>query len=75
GDEAAMKCVTEKWRLDQRLVTVSELWHFNFFSGFTSRIYNTTQRPLQDDVRSAQLPSTLLPPTLVYESMTQTLHV
>ncbi|CAJ2650422.1 unnamed protein product [Trifolium pratense] len=50
------------WTCLVQLVTVSELWHFNFFSGFTSRIYNTTQRPLQDDVRSAPLPPTLLPP-------------
>ncbi|KAK2434643.1 rhamnogalacturonan I rhamnosyltransferase [Trifolium repens] len=41
------------WTCLVQLVTVRELWHFNFFSGFTNRIYNTTQRPLQDDVRFA----------------------
>jgi hypothetical protein len=49
------------WTCLVQLVTVSELWHFNFFSGFTNRIYNTTQRPLQDDVRFAPLLPTLLP--------------
>ncbi|GAU39030.1 hypothetical protein TSUD_59860 [Trifolium subterraneum] len=50
------------WTCLVQLMTVNELWHFNFFSGFTSRIYNTTQRPLQGDVRFAQPPPTLLPP-------------
>ncbi|CAI8617567.1 unnamed protein product [Vicia faba] len=49
------------WTCLVQLVTVSELWHSNFFSGLTSHIYHTNQRPIQDDLRLTQSHPTILP--------------
>lgn len=50
------------WTCLVQLMTVNELWHSNFFSGFTSRIYHITQRPLQGELGLSQSPPPLLSP-------------
>lgn len=51
------------WTCLVQLMTVNELWHSNFFSGFTSRIYHITQRPLQGELGLSQSPPPLLSPS------------
>ncbi|KAK7400893.1 hypothetical protein VNO78_12202 [Psophocarpus tetragonolobus] len=49
------------WTCLVQLVTVSELWHSHFLLGITSRIYQTTQRPVQAQNELAQSPPPFLP--------------
>ncbi|KAJ1405799.1 putative O-fucosyltransferase, plant [Sesbania bispinosa] len=49
------------WTCLVQLVTVSELWHSHFISGFTNRIYHITQRPIQAQSGVSQPPTPLLP--------------